>query len=503
MATHMFALSAPPRPVAAWTRQPVVLCACVLLAAALLLRAGQFGNPINGLDEQYYLLVGERMWSGALPYVDLWDRKPFGLFALFAGIAAFPGNGVLAAQLAATACATGTALIVSLIARRAVGWVPAAMAGIVYLAGVNELWGETTQTPVFYNLLTAGAALLVLRAADDPLAAASRPRAIIAMLLCGLAIQIKTIAVIEGAFLGLWLVAAMWRATRDMRRTIGFAVPLMLAGAAPTLGAMLLYLLLGHFDAWWHANVVSILVKGAPYDPDAIERLQGCVLLLAPVILLALVGLRARTGRFTAWGQDTGFLLAWTAAGVLNYLAIGGFWPHYALPLLLALAPMIASALAMPRLGKPLFFAAIAWPLIHALALNPAIAASDRAAAARVVAAIPREVRERCMFIYEGPVAYYTLTGACTVTPWSFTAHLRSSREAPSLGTDPQVALRDALSKRPLVILTIGDSQWHDRYLPNDRLIAATLARDYVRIADLPNRHYGPAERLLVWRLRR
>jgi hypothetical protein len=34
------------------------------------LRARDFGNPVIHIDEQYYLLVGDRMLHGALPYLD-------------------------------------------------------------------------------------------------------------------------------------------------------------------------------------------------------------------------------------------------------------------------------------------------------------------------------------------------------------------------------------------------------------------------------------------------
>ncbi len=46
------------------------------LAVALLIRGPTFGYPLLHIDEQFYLLVGDRMLHGALPYVDIWDRKP-------------------------------------------------------------------------------------------------------------------------------------------------------------------------------------------------------------------------------------------------------------------------------------------------------------------------------------------------------------------------------------------------------------------------------------------
>ena len=65
-----------------------------------------FGNPVIGSDEgdeQFYLLVGDRMLHGLLPYVDVWDRKPVGLFLVYAAIRLLGGEGIWQYQLAATA----------------------------------------------------------------------------------------------------------------------------------------------------------------------------------------------------------------------------------------------------------------------------------------------------------------------------------------------------------------------------------------------------------------
>jgi hypothetical protein len=58
----------------------LVLLVYTLLA--LMLRAFTFGSPTIQIDEQFYLLVGDRMLHGALPFVDIWDRKPIGLFLI-------------------------------------------------------------------------------------------------------------------------------------------------------------------------------------------------------------------------------------------------------------------------------------------------------------------------------------------------------------------------------------------------------------------------------------
>src|SRR3712207_9540139 len=52
------------------------ISALLLLGAALLFRAPFLGNPVIGSDEQFYILVGDRLLHGLLPYVDVWARKP-------------------------------------------------------------------------------------------------------------------------------------------------------------------------------------------------------------------------------------------------------------------------------------------------------------------------------------------------------------------------------------------------------------------------------------------
>ena len=85
----------------------------LLLLVAILIRARDFGNPAIHVDEEYYLLVGDRMLHGVLPYIGIWDRKPVGLFLIFAAIRLIPGDGILTYQLVATLFAAATAWMIA------------------------------------------------------------------------------------------------------------------------------------------------------------------------------------------------------------------------------------------------------------------------------------------------------------------------------------------------------------------------------------------------------
>lgn len=471
----------------------------VILLSAFVLRAGQFGNPIAGLDEQFYLLAGDRLLAGELPYIDVWDRKPVGLFVLFAGIRLLPGDGVLAAQVVATVFAAATGWLVALIVQARQGWMAATLAGIFYVAAAGELWADTTQTPIFFNAPVAAAAWLTLRAI-----AARRVRAagaIGAMALCGLAIQIKTNAIFPGLYFAGWL---LWtaRAGRSPAALTGLAGAMAVAGALPTLAAMASYAANGAFDAWWQANVVSVLAKGRPDDPAVIDTFWETTILFAPVAALALIGVWRWSARFTVIDPMLAFMLGWVVVGIVDFVAIGGYFPHYAMPLLLAAVPLVAAAFAIPRLGALLFALVMAWPIAHDLWLNPRVTAKEAAFARAVTSALPDDVRTRCLFIYEGPVIYYHLTQACRVTRYAFTAHLSSRRESRSLGVDAAAELDATMARAPGTVLTVAGSRWRDRNPAMERRLARHLARDYRLVALLPYRLNPEDGRLAMWRRR-
>ena len=143
-------------------KRPALIDLGLLLALSLILRAALLGHPNLFIDEAFYTTVGAAMHQGALPYVDVWDRKPFGLFALYWLFTAFSPSP-LGYQLAAIVFSGATGWVVS---RIALLWTPrraALSAGALYVLSLGLFQGFGGQSPVFYNLPMALAALLVLR----------------------------------------------------------------------------------------------------------------------------------------------------------------------------------------------------------------------------------------------------------------------------------------------------------------------------------------------------
>ncbi|WP_271300691.1 hypothetical protein [Sphingomonas sp. CV7422] len=437
----------------------------ILLLAAVALRLPDIGNPLIDVDEQMYLLVGERMWAGALPYVDIWDRKPIGLF-LIAAAANGVGEPWVTYHLLALAAAAATAGIIAGFARRHAGPAGALAAGLLYLVWIALLGGRGGQSPVFYNLLIAGAAWLVAETI-----AGRRRGGAAAMLLVGLALQIKPTVVFEGVYFALALLAVRWR--REPWHA-SLRAALLYGGAAllPTVVAATVYVAAGHGEAWWFANVESILLRRpTPGDAIALRMLGVIVVLLVPAGL-AIAGLVRR---------KQGFLIGWVAAAVIGWLLVPPYFNHYALPLLLPFAVAAAAVLDRPAMR---WLAALAGAALLLLSGYPHLgetrAARDAVAglAARIEAL--RRRTPGCLFVVEAPPVLYSASRSCLPTRYPFPFHLVEASEAGAIGTDPTAEVARILATRPPVI-AVGDIA-RNRRRPTVILVRRALAARYRRV---------------------
>ena len=457
-----------------------------LLLLAIVLRGADFGNPVIHVDEQFYLLVGERMHQGLLPYLDIWDRKPIGLFVLYAAIAALPGDGVLAYQLVATLFVAATAFAVAIGAGR-LGARPRGMwaAAIAVLLWTSLLGGRGGQAPVFYNLPVVLAALLTLRVPRLAAPGALLGNGLVVCLLAGLAIQIKYLPAIEGAWFGL---VHLWFARTRMRPValLGAALLWIGAGLLPTMLAIGWYAGLGEqaLHAFWFANFGSIAARpGYPAEQLAM-RLLGIAAQLSPLIVSAILAWRWRVR-----GPVAGIAFGWLGAAVIGFFAIGTFFDHYALPLVPPLA-MIAGR-AFGRSGRAAIasigLALLLFTIERAVARDEATGAR---AVARVVAANSGPASSRgCPYVFIGDTITYTLANSCLPTRYVFPNLLAYTTEQGATGIDEAAEVRRILSRRPPVIVTSNRKLdiWNRASLA---AVQAAITRDYRLVLRTPRSNY-------------
>ncbi|OMJ32113.1 hypothetical protein BSZ14_10050 [Sphingomonas sp. Sph1(2015)] len=448
----------------------------ILLAVALVARALTFGNPVVHVDEEFYFFTGHSMWQGAWPFVDVWDRKPVGLFLLYAIPAAFGfPAGIWVYQMMALASVVATAWLIARMAER-LGWgAGATAAGIAYILWLDLLGGQGGQAPVFYNLVMMGAAWAILESDRRGV----RSLGLLAMALVGIVLQIKYSAVFEGVVFGLWLLASEWRRRRSPAALVLYGTALVAVSLAPTALAAGVYAAIGQWDAFLYANFLSIFHR----NPDPLGELAGnlgqMVLILSPIVTLAVLGLK-RTER----DSERTFLAVWLGAGVVGVLLFRPWFDHYGLPILL---PACTAAAAM--LGRE------DWRRRHtpALLLTVALAgqivllslrhergdATEFAALSQAVGKGPG-----CLYVYSGSTMLYVATQRCTLSHWIVPAHLSRAREAGATGVDQDAEITRILSQHPAVVV-MRPPYNGERAAAHARVLAA-MADGYRLAAKLP-----------------
>jgi len=476
----------------AWTRG--IRLVLLLLAMAALVRAQTFGNPVIEFDEQFYRLIGERMLHGAMPFVDIWDRKPVGLFLLYALAALVGGEHALAYQLLALVFVTGTAWLVHAMARHlCAGWHGPLIAAALSILWLNLVQGEGGQASVFTALPVCGAAWLVLRHIDGTALPARLGRdGALAMLLIGVAAQIKYTVLLEGAYFGVLLLWLSWRLGLGLFRTSLLGLGWAGLAILPTAIAWAAYAAIGHGETWLFANVTSIFLRTPMPLGDLLGELAGGLATLILLIVAAVLGWR-RAGKTHRTARA--FVTGWAITAFLAVIALRSFAPHYAIPLVQPLAVLAAPALeARRRLAIALVaLAAIAGQLLVGFFIW---SKGDRRTMDHMVAAIGPA--PRCIFVLDGFPALYSEARSCLPGRYLFPGHLNGIMEATSLGIDPVAEVERIMATRPDAVITDWPL-WSLRNLGSNAVVDRELRAHY-RLA--LKEETGRGRYRMVWKRR-
>jgi hypothetical protein len=191
------------------------------------------------------------------------------------------------------------------------------------------------------------------------------------------------------------------------------------------------------------------------------------------------------------------FLLLWTAFAVADFFALGIYLDHYALPLLvpamLICAPALGTAIGGVT-GIALFTLFFVWvtgfPVVDWKKLD------ESRISAMVEAAQPYAARG-CIYLNDGPTIVYMLTHSCLPTRYAFPSHLNALAEASTTDATPNMA--KLLASRPSAIF-VADRPvgFQPRNLVTATMLDASLARDYQRVATLPDVYPGRQQILYV-----
>ncbi|MEO8375849.1 MAG: hypothetical protein ABI471_11530 [Sphingomonas bacterium] len=438
--------------------RPVVTLAIIALVA-LIARAVTFGDPVVHVDESFYFGTAYGWLHGATPYLDIWDRKPIGLFILYLPAAMLGLTaGIWAYQLMALTSVIATAWLIARLAERA-GWGKGALAGaLAYVLWVNLADGQGGQAPIFYNLLVIGAAALIAPRPAPGLdwGTKSPVPGLAAMGLIGLALQIKYSVVFEGLFFGSWLLWCEWRAGRR-----GSIVPLGAALIAvallPTAIAWFAWYRIGADEAWLYANLTSITARRSDPALEQFANLVKIALIVSPLISASILTWRSRSAAEPAERALRIWLFGWLGAAMFGLFIFGAYFEHYALPLLVPASICASGFFGDHRTGRRIVVPLLLIGFLGGQALL-VVKRHNRGTAAQfagVVDAIGHGSGQNqgCLFVFSGESLLYPASGRCALTRYHFSSHLGRLREEGAIGVDQRVEISRILALKPAIVV--------------------------------------------------
>jgi hypothetical protein len=439
----------------------LALMSIVLLAT----RAIWWGDPVADFDEQLYAFIGWRMNMGELPYIDWWDRKPFGLFALYALVHALPLAQPLGYQLLGSAFAMAGALLTYRLARHQLDRFGSAIAGALYLVLMAAYASYSGQSEVLFGPLTLGMALLL----RDPLHPHFARRMLWAMLLGGMALQLKYTVMPQCAFFGIWALWHRWRAGTGAPRLAADALACIAIGLAPTALVALFYAFVGGLDAFVFANFLSFFDRvAAPQGRWIYAHFVGVM----PLAILIGGGLLASRGRIN-------FYVLWAMATLAGVLLPGTVYLYYYAAMA---APAVLVGLPLLKRPVPAVVLLLAGLWILALPQRYHESLAERAATARLAQAIAPHVdsANKCLLVFDGPTALYRMSGGCAPSRLVYPDHLNNALEAGALGLVQADEVARILATQPGAIVTASRPVTMQNQAAK-ALVEAAIARGYVQ----------------------
>lgn len=321
-------------PATTWRRELAWLGA--FLGAAALLRSSTFFQSQVGTDEALYLTIARGLLHGQLPYVDLIDNKPPGIYLLFALAQVVLGQNVLAMRLLACLFNALSCLLLLRIGRTMRSEAVGAIAALLYLFFSLGNYGLEANTELFYTpFVLAGFLALVYR----PLADGSAPTPASCFwggLSLGCALEIKYVVVFDTLAVALLL----WAQTR--RHAPG--LPALARRAGPFCAGFLLpfalflgfYAAVGHRSEFLDYNLRANLTHrtDTAFAPLYLmgrlkDQVRENLLLWVGTVCAGGLALARRAGTDAHERSGLRATLLWFACAILGVSFTKTFYRHY------------------------------------------------------------------------------------------------------------------------------------------------------------------------------
>jgi 4-amino-4-deoxy-L-arabinose transferase-like glycosyltransferase len=490
----------------------------LLFLLALALRLPFFFPAVLDWDESTYVLMGQSILDGHLPYIEQWDDKPPFAFVFYAIVIAIFGKDLVGIRLAGTLCVVLTAYFVYPIGRHLWNRRTGIIAAMLCVMAITLL-------PSGQSTITEHVALVPLVGSLSLLV--SRPASSRTMFLVGILMATSSLVRLNLAYVALLvgfyalLGPPAHPARNAARRGLAYAGGGLLVVATTWVP----YLLTGQPEVWWN-SVILVPFKFANSQFSVLENLigqtehalgvyryPGGIVIRQPWVglLLWLEGAAGLAVALRQW-RTAGDKVRRGSALVILFLIGTGFsilksgtaFEHY----MIQLVPF--SALLAAVFYEKVLSSHLRWPFLSlvvillAVAIGPIVSEYrfmvSRALTGKelrygapyyIAAYLKREnTLGRPVYMLKDHIVYW-LIGQYPLTRWVHPSNIARRHMLDAIvgeGASTEYALNEVLRKEPEFIVTEDNLP----YLRNDkgakRLLEETLASEFILVGETEGR---------------
>jgi hypothetical protein len=328
-------------------RRDITVC-LLLLLFTIVVRFPYFFPSVISWDESTFILLGQSIVDGHLPYTEFWDNKPPLAFVPFSVFILLFGKSIVGIRIGGALMVFLSAWITFHIGRRIWGYRAGLLAAVatIFFISIAEA-GQATMTEIIACAPMMGSLALLLH---------SRPRlweSLSAGILMALAMLVRLNLAYLALAVGLLLIVRSIRNPREIK-----ALPLYaLGGVIPFAGVALVYYLSGHFGMLIKSMIEASMAHATgrfPLSQVVLGQIRAMVryLGLAPLWVGFVGGVVMILTKWAGMGEEKkrGIVSAgvFVLGVAISILLSGAPYAHYQIQVI----PLVA-------LAAGLFYAAI------------------------------------------------------------------------------------------------------------------------------------------------
>jgi len=311
-----------------------------LLVITFLLRFYSFLFSVIDWDESLYLLIAEAWSHGSIPYVEIWDQKPPGIYAcyLVAKLMGF-GDMLVGIRIMSVLMVSASAFLLYKIAEMmlpSAGWFSIAPA-LLYITFSLNNQGLAANTEIFFIPFVLGGFYFVLRCIDSEWQFREQVHALVLSgLLVGIAFQIKYLVAFDLIALATGIVLLQWyhKKNKAILSVVKIGALIFAGFLIPNIAVALYFSYHGHLQDLLNATLSANVQHQTHGDFSLVKtagkfylQFRDQILLWGSVVVACWWLVRGKL-------QDDKkmivlFLLGWLMLTVISASLTRKFYPHY------------------------------------------------------------------------------------------------------------------------------------------------------------------------------